>query len=153
MYLKIYVWLYVCMYVCMYIIWASSTHMCSRWLKMAILQTYNNILQYSWRYRKLLFTHPSSQWERETRGRNELGNIKVQIYIIFYVQLAHLLFVQVNERTNMEEEYLTTTVYLHKSLILPASLDNIPFKIFLLLVNFLELIKFVPRGITIVSYC
>ena len=144
--------MYECMYVCMYIIWVSSTYMCSRWLKMAILQTYNNILQYSGRYRKLLFTHPSRQWERETRGRNEQGNIKVQVYIIFYVQLAHLLFVLVSERTNMEEEYLTTTVYLHKSLILPASLDSILFKIFILLGNFLALIKFVPRGITVVLY-
>jgi len=81
------------------------------------------------------------------------GNIKVQVYIMFYVQLAHLLFVQVNEKTNMEEEYLMTTVYLHKSLILPASLDNILFKIFILLGNFLGLIKFVPRGIILVSYC
>jgi len=53
----------------------------------------------------------------------------------------------------MEEEYFTTTVYLHKSLILPASLDSTLFKIFILLGNFLALIKFVPRGITVVSYC
>jgi len=92
--------------------------------------------------------HSSKQAMRErNKGRNEQGNIKVQVFIIFYVQLAHLLFVQVNERTNMEEEYLTTTVYLHKSLILPASLDSILFKIFILLCNFLALIKFVPRGI------
>lgn len=142
------------MHVCMYIIRAFYTYMCSKWLKIAILQTYNNILQYSGRYRKLLFTHPSRQIrERETRERNEQGNIKVQVYTIFYVQLAHLLFVQITERTNMEEEYLMTTVYLHKSLILPASLDSNPFKFFILLGNFLALIKFVPSRITIVSYC
>ena len=74
MYACMHVHMYACMHVCMNIIWAFSTYMCSRWLKMAIWQTYNNILQYSERYRKLLFTHPSRQTMRErNKGKKWAG--------------------------------------------------------------------------------
>jgi hypothetical protein len=81
------------------------------------LQNYNNIVQCSWREMKLQFIHPSGQemrapgekgsygsfiraggkCVRERKGRNEQGHAKVKVYIICYLQLAHLFFAQVSK--------------------------------------------------------
>jgi len=118
---------------------------------------FTNLQQYItifWEIQEATVHSSKQQWEREKQGEEMSRETSKSRYTSYFVYSWHiLLFVQVNERTNMEEEYLTTTVYLHKSLILPASLDSILFKIFIILGNFLAIIKFVPRGITVVSCC
>lgn len=90
-----------------------SMYTYSMWLRWSkALQNYNNIVQSSWREGKRWFIHPSGRKMRERKeGKKWAGAHKVQVYIICYLQLAHLLFAQVCEY--MEGEYFKTKVHWH----------------------------------------